>query len=415
MGFVYRIALSRFADGAALGLNSLVMQVYQLLYAFCITGLNVAVTAVSAKLDEGRIPALLRSALTVYIVLWMTLALPTALLAKRICAFAFGCTALYPTLILMLLCILLTGMENVLKSIHIGTKRVNTTAASELLEQGARFVLTAFLLNCVYRDADAKTVLLIMLGMTCSECVSVSFLSVSFYRRFRRGKTPRRSENYYAELTRTAFPASLCAAGSTLFSAVCTLMLPGLLCANGADDASALYQIGVLNTAAVPVVTMPLSLIGALASVLMPEVASISNEGGDPFRIIKRSFTVCLAAGVASSTALVFCAERLCGAVFGVVLPPGLIPAMLWGYSVAYARIIGAASLNGLMMQKELLVITLTGDAFRTALTYCTVPFTGIVGFVLCEAAGELMKLILIVFGLSQYGKNGMETTAEMC
>lgn len=49
MAFAFRVVLSRLAGAEGMGVNALVMQAYSVMYALCISGMNVAVTTLSAR------------------------------------------------------------------------------------------------------------------------------------------------------------------------------------------------------------------------------------------------------------------------------------------------------------------------------------------------------------------------------
>ena len=73
LGFVYRMMLTDCAGTTALGLQSLVMQIYSIAVSVCISGLNVAVITVAARLNAagGRgIRTLTRCALLAFCVLF---------------------------------------------------------------------------------------------------------------------------------------------------------------------------------------------------------------------------------------------------------------------------------------------------------------------------------------------------------
>ena len=57
LGFVYRMMLADCAGTTALGLQSLVMQIYSIAVSICISGLNVAVITVAARLNAAEVGA----------------------------------------------------------------------------------------------------------------------------------------------------------------------------------------------------------------------------------------------------------------------------------------------------------------------------------------------------------------------
>lgn len=87
LGFVYRMMLTDCAGTTALGLQSLVMQIYSIAVSACISGLNVAVITVAARLNAagGRgIRTLTRCALLAFCVLFLLSAVPSFILRRSI-------------------------------------------------------------------------------------------------------------------------------------------------------------------------------------------------------------------------------------------------------------------------------------------------------------------------------------------
>ena len=127
LGFVYRMMLTDCAGTTALGLQSLVMQIYSIAVSVCISGLNVAVITVAARLNAagGRgIRTLTRCALLAFCVLFLLSAVPSFILRRSIALRLIGDCKTEGAIPLVLICIFLTGTENILKSVHIAAGRV---------------------------------------------------------------------------------------------------------------------------------------------------------------------------------------------------------------------------------------------------------------------------------------------------
>ena len=194
LGFVYRMMLTDCAGTTALGLQSLVMQIYSIAVSVCISGLNVAVITVAARLNAagGRgIRTLTRCALLAFCVLFLLSAVPSFILRRSIALSLIGDCKTEGAIPLVLICIFLTGTENILKSVHIAAGRVRTTAFSEITEQTARFFLVWLLLKSFAANSafamqgePSFSVKLIITGMVLSEFFSVGFLSASYFRTF---------------------------------------------------------------------------------------------------------------------------------------------------------------------------------------------------------------------------------------
>ena len=117
LGFVYRMMLTDCAGTTALGLQSLVMQIYSIAVSVCISGLNVAVITVAARLNAagGRgIRTLTRCALLAFCVLFLLSAVPSVILRRSIALRLIGDCKTEGAIPLVLICIFLT-----LSLIHI--------------------------------------------------------------------------------------------------------------------------------------------------------------------------------------------------------------------------------------------------------------------------------------------------------
>lgn len=409
----YRVSLSRLAGSSALGLNSLVNQVYGALYALCIPGLGIAVTSLSASLPEGELGGLLKSALFVLALLWCAACALVLPFGRAICRGLFGDGGLFPVLIPMLSCVLLTGAENILKALHMGTKRVMTCAASELIEQSARVVLAILLLKSASHDADSKKVFLIMLAMLSSEFVSVTALSVSFLTRF---KTRGGGGAKYVRPTFTvAFPVSVNAVSATLFSSVGALLLPGRLMSYGMTHGAALSAVGELTTALIPLTMLPMTYAGAVSRMMTPEVSRMNSEGVSPCGLIKKQLL--RAALVCGAACALLCAlsKSVTALLFGPTEYGFLYPLLFVSAFAAFIHGVAVSALNGLFMQKTVLVIGVSSEAFRLALMLLLVPALGLWGYAMSLAMGGILSAAAALACVLPKSKKGMEFSRRIC
>lgn len=406
MGIVYRTALSRAAGAEALGLNSLVMQLYGMIVSVCISGLNVAVSALAARRGGRGAAPLLKGAFLIFGCLWLICAFPTALLGRTVSGRLFGDEKLFGTLLLMLLCIFMTGTENLLKSLHMGLKHVRECAASELCEQAVRFALVILLLRKAGAPSDEKAVFLIMLGMTASETVSVSFLCISYVKNISSGKSIPEEKPPVREISSIAFPAAATAFSSNAFASVGSLLLPISLSAYGMTRQEALSLIGVMNTSAVPLAMLPMAFAGAVSAVIMPEISQRVSAKGDPRGLIRKAFALTGAAALLSGSVLAPFYESISGALFGMAIEKGVFILILLKAAVIFFQVLSVAVLNGFLMQRTVLCFAAIGEAYQLVLVLLLTPVLGIAGYCLGSLAGELFRLALNVSSISSRVKS---------
>ena len=116
LGFVYRILLSRLIGAEIMGLYQLIMPVYSVLLSLTAVGLTAAVSNLSAgyyaRGQRGAAAQVLRRCLLCFLGLFGVLAVITALLYDPISVYLLGDARTQMGLLLLLPCILLTGVEN---------------------------------------------------------------------------------------------------------------------------------------------------------------------------------------------------------------------------------------------------------------------------------------------------------------
>ena len=387
LGFVYRMMLTDCAGTTALGLQSLVMQIYSIAVSVCISGLNVAVITVAARLNAagGRgIRTLTRCALLAFCVLFLLSAVPSFILRRSIALRLIGDCKTEGAIPLVLICIFLTGTENILKSVHIA-------AGSAFAMQGE----------------PSFSVKLIITGMVLSEFFSVGFLSASYFRTFvKKNRTSAdtrpaagRFSALFSELCEILLPAALTSVLGTVFSSAAALLLPGRLYAAGYSREAALQTIGVLNSVAVPLVVLPMAFAGAVAAVCMPAVsAAVQNNNKNLHRIVKKSVGA-LTFAVAANLLLLPFLKKLSALLFGIVPDWGVFILLTLKSCIIHFQIVTTAILNGLKEQKIVLAYTVLSEGLQLILIYlfAALPQLHIYGCLAAMAAGEGLRLALSV------------------
>ena len=176
LGFVYRIFLSRLIGAEVMGLYQLIMPVYSVIMSLTATGLTVAVSNLSAEYhalgNPRAIVQLLRKALAAFLTLFALVAGVTALLYDPISVHLLGDARTQLGLLLLLPCILLTGIENLHKHYFYGTGNIRPPAAVELTEQFIRTGAVLGLLVLLLPQYPERVVGIIVAGMCCSELFS---------------------------------------------------------------------------------------------------------------------------------------------------------------------------------------------------------------------------------------------------
>ena len=351
LGFVYRVMLSRFAGAEGLGMYRLANSVYLVLHTGCLSGVTMACSRLSAACEatgeKGKTGAVLRLAFSVFFSLAFASAAGLLLCGDQIAAGILGNPHAAQAFPFMLLCLMLTGIENILKALFIGLECVQYTVISETGEQLVRIAAVGVLLHIVGGDCGTMAKL-IFAGMAVSEVFSVLLLSLLFRRE--RGEAHRTAVRVDAALARQfaaiAIPLSLSA-----------LML------------------------------LPSALIGSIGTALLP-IVTAAHATGNRARVralVGRAVMTVGLIGIPATAVLIPLAPSLSLLLFAQ--PLTLRYAALTGAAAVamYYQMITSGLLNALGLQNRSVLTAVLAEFVQLALVlrWCSRPVLGIYGYLL--------------------------------
>ncbi len=389
LGFVYRIFLSRMTGADGMGVYQLILPAYSVLSSFCITGLTMATSRLCAyHLSRGE-PRDAHRVVSISLKIFLFLFAITAGLILSFSSFIatdiLGDTRTRLSLIIILPCLLFTGIENILKNYFFGASQLRPPITSELTEQIVRFIAVIALLFVFSPKNASHSSALIICGMVISEVVSVCIL-VRFYGARKSSKTP-----VLRSIGEIAFPVALSAVFNNLLAAANSVLIPQRLVTFGMETDVAISHFGVLFGMTMPVVNLPFGLIGALITVIIPKM----SEGLENAAYLRRKagkiiHTTSLIALPAVCFLIPF-GQDLCKIMYnnqnaGAYMLPLCIAALFSFYHMSLTAV-----LNAIGKQRRAAVICILGGLIQLAGTYLVgYEHIGIAGFL----AGDIISAV---------------------
>ena len=382
LGFFYRILLSYFAGAEGLGVYRLVNSAYLVLNAGCLSGVTMACSRLSAACEargEGRkIGAILRLAFSVFFTLCAACAAVVLLFGDGIAVTLLGdgrCAKAFP---FVLLCLALTGVENIFKSLFIGLEQMQYTATSEVGEQLIRIFSVGILLYH-YQGEDYGTIaMLIFAGMVVSEVFSALFLTRLFRRSMAHTSLTAHLDRATAQqFFFIALPLSASALLSNIISSAGSVLLPQRLMVAGLTYEQALSALGVISGMAMPLLLLPVALVSSVCTALLPAITAAQAVGSSERvqGLIGRAISTVGLIGIPATAVLVPLAPRLSEdvALLGVVA------------IVSYYQMTSGSLLNALGLQHINVVTAVSAELCQLFLLYrwCASPKFGIYGYLL--------------------------------
>ncbi len=280
LGFLYRVCLSRMVGAQVMGLYQLVMPVYSVLMSITAIGLTAAVSNLTSRylaLDNVKaVRQTVKKGIILLGCMMIPVAAVTAGLYDPISVYLLGDARTQMSLLLLLPCVALTGVENIHKHFFYGAGQVRPPAVVELLEQFIRAGAVLGLLMLFLPQNPERTVGLIVVGMIVCEIFSSSTLVILYRRRMGRmgaGGTGEQSRRLYRRVATIALPVGATALLGNLMGAVNAALIPQRLVTGGMRLEQAMSDFGVLCGMTMPMLSLPTVFLGALNLIMVPRVA----------------------------------------------------------------------------------------------------------------------------------------------
>ena len=406
LGFVYRILLSRLIGAEIMGLYQLIMPVYSVLLSLTAVGLTAAVSNLSAgyyaRGQRGAATQVLRRCLLCFLGLFGVLATVTALLYDPISVYLLGDARTQMGLLLLLPCILLTGVENLHKHFFYGTGAIRPPAAVELCEQVIRAAAVLGLLVLFLPQNPERTVAIIVVGMIVCELFSSITLMLLARRRLAGEKLgePGASRRMNRQILAIALPVGFTSLLGNLMGSANAVLIPQRLVAAGAEVSRAMEEFGVLCGMTMPMLCLPTAFIGALGLVLMPKLAQGAALGNTPLirRRIDRSMLATSVLMFPAMALLVVVGPTLGRLLFRVEgVGRYLLPLSVGVLLSCWQAVLGCA-LNGLGRQKAAARSSILSGGLQLGCTYLLLGLPGVgiggywVGVVASSALGAFLN-----------------------
>lgn len=407
LGFCYRILLSRLIGAEIMGLYQLILPVYSVVMSLTAVGLTVSVSNLSSQYyalgNRRAILQVLQRCLGAFLALFALVASVTALFYDPISVYLLGDARTQMGLLLLLPCILLTGVENLHKHYFYGTGNVRPAAFTELAEQFIRTGAVLGLLIVFLPQNPERTVALIVLGM----CVSEVFSSITQTVLFRRHMGPSSSLPGPGEPSRAlnrkilsiALPITATSLLGNLMASANAVLIPQRLVAAGLDVSKAMSAFGVICGMTLPMLYLPTAFIGALGLVLVPKLAE-SCALGRMDQARARIHKSLLATSVLTMPAMALLV--VLGPTVGVYLfkeptVGGFIAPLSVGVLLSCYEAILGGTLNGVGKQTAAAQISLLCGALQLSCTFVLmgIPGVGLWGYVAGFVASAVLGVVL--------------------
>lgn len=270
-GFLYRIILSRTLGSEGMGLYQLALSVFAVLVTATSSGIPLTVSRLITKHRANGNKRAEQSTITAAVAVTLMFSVPVfAILffGHDLFDFIFSDPRCMSILLILLPSLTFNSVYSVIRGVLWGNKQFIPYCVIDLIEELVMIAAGILLVTGMTSVFDgAKRV---AFAIVISYLVSFSLSTAYFFIKGGRFRNPKRA---FKPLLSSAMPITGMRTSSSLINSVIALILPARLIAAGFSSAETMSGIGVMMGMSMPVLSIPSTLIGSLALVMVPELA----------------------------------------------------------------------------------------------------------------------------------------------
>lgn len=390
IGIFFKIWLGRAVGAEGIGLYQLIFSVYMLASTFASAGIITAVTRLVA--DELALGC--RAGIVKILRRCLELTLLIALLSTAVLFFGADFIAgvllsdgrAAPAIRVLSLVLPFMGTASVLRGYFIARRKAAPSALSQLLEQTVRIALVVVLLKKYLPFGLSKACAAVLFADIAAHAAAVAYLWLRYTcDKARLPESSGRKSPPFGVVRAILHISAPITAGRYLNTALRTaenLLVPRGLEQNGAGE-NALAQFGMIKGMALPVLFFPSSLLGAISTMLIPEISEAAARGrrglvrGAAERIIQLTSLVSFIFAAIFLTA----GRQIGGLLFESESVGRLLCALSPIVPLMYLDSVCDGILKGLDQQSFCFKTGLADSGLRILLVLAVLPRFGMTGF----------------------------------
>lgn len=273
LSFIFKMWMSRSLGAETVGIYQISLSIILLLFSLTagaptVLSRKVAGASGDRRKQNGYVSATLLVGLVVGAVLLVVFYACSGHLNGL-----FADDRCVPLFLIMLPTLLTSTLYSALRSWFWGQKKFLAFSSTELLEEVIKIVLAVILAGGVVSTIDGG--MAVAIAFTASDLVCVLVLLVMFFVKGGRFAKPLDLK----EILHSTLPLSTMRILTSLSATLTALIIPDRLVASGMSLAMATAEYGRIAGMAFPLIVAPMAVVSSLSVVLIPDVATLKQQG----------------------------------------------------------------------------------------------------------------------------------------
>ena len=265
LGLFIKIYLSREIGAEGIGYYQIALSLFFLLCSLVTSGIPLVISRKIAS-EPNKKNKIVFAGLVVSTTLSIFICLIIAL-TPNIIGQIWGQSSSVPVLFTLLPALVFTAIYVPFRGAFWGNKNFFLLGFTELIEQIIRFVACLIFFNISLSISGAE-----IAGTTYSiACAFSSLIAIIIY--FAKGNKIKPSLKEIKPLIIESAPIAILRIGTSVVSLLISIIFPAMLVKTGTSSSDAVAFFGIVTGMALPIVTIPGTIIGSIAVALIPELS----------------------------------------------------------------------------------------------------------------------------------------------
>ena len=402
--------VSRTVGAEGTGLYTVIMTVYSFALTFATSGISLTVTRlVASAIGEGKpekVGRVFRSAV-VYSLLFGVFA--TFLLffgANFIGGFILNDARTVTSLKVLAFSLVPVSLGSVIGGYFVGVRRVGFNAASQVLGQMLKILVTVVLVVKLSSGGVEGCVMALCLGITLTEILGFLIQLFCFaYDRYRYARNVGKSQrSEMGDVAKTAFPLAFSAYVRSALLSLEHILIPKRLCDGGETSSEAYSNYGLLHGMALPVILYPMTPLSSFSGLLVPEFANDISAGNKErmSRVASEALGTTLVYASVCAVMLYSFSEELGYTIYGSYEAGYYIRTLAPVVPIMYLDHVTDSMLKGIGEQVFSMWVNISDSVLSIVLVWFLIPRMGILGYAVVIVVMEGYNFALSLFRLKK-------------
>ncbi len=401
LGFVYKIILSRTVSTQMLGAYSIAISVFIVIITIFNSGIPLAISKITVintvnnnkrKINGSVLAALVLSLSACFFII------ASLLLGKNILTHLFGNIDSYTLLLILIPALIASALYAPFKGFLWGKEEYFKVSIVEFIEEILKVLMLGL---CAFVFIGSDSILPAGLSLSVAGILS-SILGIFYY--FRIGGRLSSPREQMKEVFTVSSPITGVRVASSVMQSIISIILPLRLISFGLTNAQALSELGITMGMTFPLLTIPATLIGSLATVLIPRLTGLMNtkntQGLKNQMDGAINFTLCCSFMVIPC--FIAIGIPACDFVFGNSLAGQYLVYASWIVVPMCLQLISSASLNSLGEEKRCFIYNIISSTFMLASAWILPKYIGIYALTISIGLSSTIVSILALIRINK-------------